>query len=444
MSEVEFLNEIQTLIDSHAEGNYWDFKEKWYENNVDLLHDIICMANSIANRDCYIIIGVKDGTFEVVGVDIENRKNQQNILDLLHQKPKWAGGFVPEVYVKNMTFSGKEVDVIIIKQSDNTPFYLLEDYKKNNISLFKGVIYTRKGDTNTPKTQTADLYDTELLWKRRFGLLYNPSQRAKFYLRDINNWELVEDGKDNDKRISSFYYYQLDPDYTICKSVDEAPQDCETFKRLTDVNEDGVGELFFYIFAFPNVSYHTDFSDNTKIILYYKDIPLFSSNLDCIDEGRTQIVPPEYWSDAYYISDTIQYLMFEFVFARICGNYSSEAKEMVKRVIPIYKTEEEYQEFMCFAKSNGFSRERILEKKMTGEALKRLENTEVLPYKFYDNPQMAEEIAKQLMMDKNMVINFASPDNKKINEITKYLRGGKMLVEWLEEWRGRKNKVYES
>ena len=72
----------------------------------------------------------------------ENRKNQQNILDLLHQKPKWAGGFVPEVYVKNMTFSGKEVDVIIIKQSDNTPFYLLEDYKKNNTSLFKGVVYT--------------------------------------------------------------------------------------------------------------------------------------------------------------------------------------------------------------------------------------------------------------------------------------------------------------
>ena len=27
MSEVEVINEIQTLIDSHAEGDYWDFKE---------------------------------------------------------------------------------------------------------------------------------------------------------------------------------------------------------------------------------------------------------------------------------------------------------------------------------------------------------------------------------------------------------------------------------
>lgn len=438
MSAEEFIQEIQTLIDSRAEGDYWDFKEKWHDNNVDLLHDIICMANSIANRDCYIIIGVKDGTFEVVGVDIKNRKNQQNVLDFLHQKPKWAGGFVPEVYVKNMTFSGKEVDVIIIKQSNNTPFYLLEDYKKINKSLFKGVIYTRKGDTNTPKTQTVDLYDTELLWKRRFGLLYNPSQRVKFYLRDISNWELVEDSKSNDERISSFYYYQLDPDYTICKIIDEDLQDCEILKKFTDVNEDGVGALFFYIFAFANVSYHTDFSTNEKIILYYKDIPLFSSSLECIDEGRTQIIPPEYWSDAYYISDTIQFLMFEFVFARICGNYSSEAKEMVKRVIPIYKTEEEHQEFMCFAKSNGFSRERRLEEKMTGEALERFKSTKVSTYKYFDIPQMAEETAGQLMMDKNMVINFASTDNKRIDEITKYLRVGKMLVEWLEEWRGTK------
>lgn len=58
--------------------------------------------------------------------------------------------------------------------------------------LFKGVIYTRKGDTNTPKTSTADMLDTEILWKRRFGLLYNPSQRAKNYLKDVENWEMVD------------------------------------------------------------------------------------------------------------------------------------------------------------------------------------------------------------------------------------------------------------
>ena len=61
----------------------------------------------------------------------------------------------------------------------------MEDYKDHGERLSKGAIYTRKGDTNTPKTGTADVYDTELLWKRRFGLVYNPSQRAKQYLKDI-------------------------------------------------------------------------------------------------------------------------------------------------------------------------------------------------------------------------------------------------------------------
>lgn len=67
---------------------------------------------------------------------------------------------------------------------------------------------------------------------------------------------------------------------------------------------------------------------------------------------------------------------------------------MIKRVIPVYETEEECQEFMCFAKSKGFSRERVLEAKMTGEVLKRLERTEVSLYEFHDIPQMAEETAK--------------------------------------------------
>ena len=182
MNNLELEQEIQELIERHKEGEYWDFKQQWHSNNADLLHDIICMANSLANRDCYLIIGVEDRSYNILGVKDENRKNQQNVIDLVHQKPVWAGGYIPEVYVKTISIAGKEIDVVVVKQNDNTPFYLLKDYKKEGQSIFKGAIYSRKGDTNTPKTGTADLRDTELLWKRRFGLLYNPSQRAKFYL----------------------------------------------------------------------------------------------------------------------------------------------------------------------------------------------------------------------------------------------------------------------
>ena len=67
MKIFELEQEIQELIELHAEGDYWDFKQQWHSNNADLLHDIICMANSLANRDCYIIIGVEDGSYNVLG-----------------------------------------------------------------------------------------------------------------------------------------------------------------------------------------------------------------------------------------------------------------------------------------------------------------------------------------------------------------------------------------
>lgn len=85
--------EVQELINRKTEGEYWDFKREWHKNKSDLLHDIVCMANSTQNRDCYIIIGVEDKTGEIVGVVDDNRKNQQNVINLLRQSPKWAGGY---------------------------------------------------------------------------------------------------------------------------------------------------------------------------------------------------------------------------------------------------------------------------------------------------------------------------------------------------------------
>ena len=46
MNNIEFEWEIAELIGRRREGEYWDFKQQWYLYNTDLLHDIICMANS--------------------------------------------------------------------------------------------------------------------------------------------------------------------------------------------------------------------------------------------------------------------------------------------------------------------------------------------------------------------------------------------------------------
>lgn len=64
MNNIEFEREVAELIGRRTEGEYWDFKQQWYLNNTDLLHDIICMANSPVNRDCYIIIGIEDNLYK--------------------------------------------------------------------------------------------------------------------------------------------------------------------------------------------------------------------------------------------------------------------------------------------------------------------------------------------------------------------------------------------
>ena len=112
---------------------------------------------------------------------------------------------------------------------------------------------------------------------------------------------------------------------------------------------------------------------------------------------------------------------------------------MFSRVIPVYDNVEEYREFSTFIKSNGFSRERVLESKMGGKALERLKNTQIFDYKFYGNSMMIEKVSAYLLNNKGVVVNFCNPQNKEYNEITRYLGIGKMLVDWLEEWRDNKN-----
>lgn len=393
------------------------------------------MANSPANRDCYLIIGVRDATYEIIGVEENNRKNQQNIIDLLHNKPVWAGGYIPEVYVKTEYIDNKKIDIIIIKKSDNTPFYLLEEYKDGKSKpIFKGVIYTRKGDTNTSRNSTADINDVEILWKRRFGLLYNPSQRALFYLKDLENWERVDGEKDKYGFEMYLFYYKLDPDYTI--NLEFVDDNNENFNSPDDINDDRVGGLYYYLFSFCNISYHTEFSNNNNIVLYYRDIPLFSSLVEMIDEGRTRVIPPEFVSNPYYLKDSLRFHVFEFVFYHWSGMYSMEAKNMFLRVIPLYRSLEEHNEFEKFIEKRGFKRGFKIA--ISGEALNRFENISIKAFDSINTVESYEIISEKLMKDKDLVINFAILNNKAFNEITKRLKIGKMLVDWLEDWRKKK------
>lgn len=170
--ETNLFSEICNLISLKQEGEYWDYKKEWYhtEKKTDFLHDIICMANNLVNRDAYIIIGIdEENDYSLCDVSGDpNRKNTQNVVDFLRDKP-FAGNIRPIVQIETLKIQAKSIDIIVIKNSYNTPFYLTNRVNE----LCANNIYTRVMDTNTPKDKSADLINVEYLWKKRFRINCN-------------------------------------------------------------------------------------------------------------------------------------------------------------------------------------------------------------------------------------------------------------------------------
>lgn len=207
MLSKEQTEEICGFILSKQEGAYWDFKKKWYENeSSDLLHDVICMANNIENRDAYIIIGIdesKDYSINDVSND-PNRKTTQMLVDFFRSK-KFVGGIRPHVIVESLDLNGC-IDIIIIKNGFYTPYVLEEKYR----DVHPYNIYTRVIDSNTPKDKSADIIHIEYLWKKRFHLLDSPKDRVFYLLKNRNDWIDLHDSTS-----STCLYYSLMPEYTI-------------------------------------------------------------------------------------------------------------------------------------------------------------------------------------------------------------------------------------
>lgn len=152
--------DVVDLINNKCEKSFYDYKLELHKNNEDLLHDILCLSNNIENRDAYLIFGVSDD-YEVVGISEKLKSN--DILDFLKSK-HFAGDHMPSVEVKNLYYLYNAIGVIICKSSKFVPFFLTERYQGVN----EYQIYTRVGDTNTPKNRSANYSDIEKLWRFHF------------------------------------------------------------------------------------------------------------------------------------------------------------------------------------------------------------------------------------------------------------------------------------
>jgi hypothetical protein len=182
---------IRRLIISKREGDYWDFKEEPHENKANLLHDIICMANSLHKGDRYIILGVTDpkqgATIKGLIPNQDNRRTQVQYIDFLRSK-QFAGNCRPEIELQTLLLNGVEFDVLIILDKPSKPYYLTEDYKEKGTIVKSNNIYTRTNDTNTPIDKSADIDKIEKMWKQRFGLDFTPLERLEILLLKPNEW----------------------------------------------------------------------------------------------------------------------------------------------------------------------------------------------------------------------------------------------------------------
>lgn len=215
---------VREFFYQETEGEYWDFKEKPYfyegqskeEKNKkknDLLHDIICMANNLSNRDAYIIMGIQNKPVKITGVkQFSNKWTQENYQDFL-QNLTWAGDMIPTVEFR--TINNGNLDVLIIKKSNRVPFYVTKKYSK----VRENRIYVRKGSKNTAIDSQAEIGDIEKLFEFRFGLTPFPKERVINYITDYDHWIEMKGNYE-----TRSWYYEKFPEYTM-ELVDDPQND---------------------------------------------------------------------------------------------------------------------------------------------------------------------------------------------------------------------------
>ena len=194
---------------SYPESDWLDFKLEWHDNMANLILDILCMANSDADNDRYLVIGVDNKNHSHMVTPETNRKTLEQLNDLLG---KANFNRVPTINLQTITINDAEIDILTIKKTRYRPYFLIKDYMGGKTTVRAGVVYTRNGAVNTAKDHCASENQIADMWRERFGLNLNPLDRFKIYIQDTDNWEQVSNPLLEDW-VS--YYYAPFPEFTV-------------------------------------------------------------------------------------------------------------------------------------------------------------------------------------------------------------------------------------
>lgn len=323
---------IKKLIASRREDDWWDFKRNHHHDKASLVHDILCMANNRPRRDSYIIFGIDDSDFSVKGVeDDENRRNQQMITDILRHI-SFAGGTRPRIEMYTIEIEKHDVDILVVKDSNDLPYYLEKDYydskiresSRNKRKCVRAYhIYTRVVDNNTPIDKQADYCDIELLWRRRLGVDLPILERFKILLDEVDKWNFDWGNKKT-------CYHSDYPEFQIVQAE--------------KMRESWFPSAAFYInpkmySAKLNFMYHNTVIYET-VLLSYDEMRKY------LPEFKNEVVKcqSDFWY-SYYQLDTIEGKLLK-IFTH--GNCSISSREPNFNQILIFKDEEDRRNFNSY------------------------------------------------------------------------------------------------
>jgi len=316
---------IKYFLEQGKEGECWDFKQEWHEDTPALIKDIICFANTVHDENCYIILGVSDD-LQITGMK-KSRKKQADIIDTISNL-HFAGDNYPKISVQTVKYDGKELDVLIIYNTDKTPIYLKKQYGK----MRDGCIYMRIGDKNTPDNGNADISDIENLWRKRLGLTKAPLDYI--YDRMHNKLEWFEK--------EGCFYNIFKPEYTI--------------EIIQEDNDKETDEFYSYAMTNESTSFET-------LDIKYQQTILDSFQIAVLDSGRLRVPVPKWgfichdeyhmnkYSYKYYVLQSNRFRVLTFLYDKE-NNDERIAFDNLKEVVLFYNSDNERLAFEAYIEEN--------------------------------------------------------------------------------------------
>lgn len=283
--------DIQELL-RWDECEFLDFKSQFPTTNSDLIHDILCLSNSVISSDRFLVFGINDDK-SISG--IENDTRRKTLADIITTLRSARLNKIPKTSMQTLSHEGHEIDVLIIKNVAEKPYFLNEDYTQGR-PLRAGVIYSRISDTNVPSNGTSSDHLIESMFHERMGLNLTPAERVDLYLKDIINWKMEYNEKNE-----LFFYYSKFPEFTFVKDSDSSdPFEVEEWvqvfpdKKATSVN--------------CYLRYHSTILE--KFVLVWCDGARYLTVLP-----RTKVLwkGEDYYRIVYFIKDSREFLLNKMI-----------------------------------------------------------------------------------------------------------------------------------